>query len=485
MNYFAPARLVLSVTLLAQLLSFGLATAAPGRPNVLLILSDDQRPDTIHALGNANIETPHLDDLATTGTAFTRAVCANPICTPSRAEIMSGACSFHNGVLDFGQTIKPGMKLWAQAMSDGGYQTWYVGKWHNDGRPSGRGYRTAAGLFAGGGARWARDQTDWKGFPATGYQGWVFQSDSGQMFPEQSVGLTTRTSRQIADAAIGMLQSWTRQQPFFLHVNFTAPHDPLLLPPELATKYDPQQIPLPANFLPRHPFDHGNLHGRDEEVFSWPRTAEQVRGELACYYAVITQMDAEIGRILAMLDETGQAANTVVIFTSDHGLAIGSHGLRGKQNMYEHTIGVPLLMRGPGIAQGRRLATQVYLRDLYPTVMELAGLPIPSTVEGRSLLPLLAGGSKALYQEVFGYFRNFQRMVRTDRWKLIYYPQINRSQLFDLQLDPDERHDVSAEPGNCEVLSDLRNRLLANQKAHGDPLVAETPTKTPSPASKP
>ncbi len=479
----ARVLLVLLMALLHKGPAFGQADVVSLRPNVLFILSDDQRPDTIRALGNAIVETPHLDALVAAGTAFTRAVCPNPICTPSRAEIMSGACSFHNGVLDFGQKIKPELTLWAQALRNGGYHSWYVGKWHNDGRPTGRGYQATAGLFAGGGARWATDQTDWKGFPVTGYRGWVFQTDAGQVFPEQGVGLSTHTSRQIADAAIGLLRGWSKEQPFFLHVNFTSPHDPLLMPPELAGKYDPRKIPLPANFLASHPFDHGNLHGRDEEVFSWPRTPEEVRGELACYYAVITQMDAEIGRILAALEETGQTANTLVVFTSDHGVAIGSHGLRGKQNMYEHTIGVPLVMRGPGIPRGGRLAAQVYLRDLYPTVMELAGLPIPRTVEGRSLAPLLAGRSDSLYPEVFGYFRDFQRMVRTERWKLIHYPQISRWQLFDLQADPAEMRDLSADPAQAEVLVDLQSRLRLNQQAHGDPLAARTSPATPPPGT--
>ena len=222
------------------------------------------------------------------------------------------------------------------------------------------------------------------GRPVTGYRGWIFQDDQGNKFPEKGVGLTPNISQEFADAAIEFIRRKPKK-PFFLHVNFTAPHDPLFMPPGYERKYDSQKIPLPPNFLPEHPFDHGNFEGRDEKLLPWPRTPKDVREDLAVYYAVISHMDEHLGRILAALEETGLAQDTFVIFTSDHGLAMGSHGLRGKQNMYEHTVGVPLIFRGPGIPRGSRSEAQCYLRDLYPTVCDLAGIPVPPTVQGRSL----------------------------------------------------------------------------------------------------
>ena len=450
-----------------------LAAEPARRPNVLLILADDQRPDTIHALGNPIIDTPNLDKLAAGGVSFSRAVCAFPICTYSRAEIVCGVNSFRNKLVGKVAGPKPKLTLWAEAMRAAGYQTWYSGKWHLGGRPITRGYVESQGLFASGGQKFMKPAVDWKGFPVTGYSGWVFQNDAGQMFPELGVGLTTETSRRIADGAISLIRRRS-EQPFFLHVNFTSPHDPLLMPPELAGKYDPDKMPLPGNFLPQHPFDHGNFHGRDEEVFSFPRTEKQTRGELACYYALISQMDAEIGRILAALDETGQRENTIIIFTSDHGLAIGSHGLRGKQNMYEHTVNVPLLVSGPGIGRGRRSAAQLYLRDLYPTVCELTGVPIPSSVESRSMASVLRGDSEAGHDEVFCYFMDVQRMIRTDHWKLAHYPKIDRYQLFDLAADPLEMHDRAADPAHATKLAELQGRLRSAQQAAGDPLADAT-----------
>jgi len=451
----------------------GKATDPVQRPNVVFILSDDQRPDTVHALGNPHIRTPHLDRLAEGGAAFTRAVAPNPICTPSRAEILSGCTGFRNGVLDFGRRIDTALTLWPQAMRDAGYDTCYVGKWHNKGRPSDHGYAETVGLFTGGGGKWAKDQVDHHGRPVTGYRGWVFQTDDGRKFPERGVGLTPDISEAFADAAIEAIRR-QRDRPLFLHVNFTAPHDPLLMPTGYEGMYDPDAIPLPGNFRPEHPFDHGNLRGRDEELLPWPRTPKDVREDLAVYYAVISHMDAQIGRIVAALDAAGMRRNTLLIFTSDQGLAIGSHGLRGKQNMYDHTVGVPLILNGPGVPRGRRFDAQVYLRDLYPTVCDLAGVPVPESVEATSFAPVLRGRKASIRAETFGYFRDVQRMIRTDRWKLIVYPTIDRRQLFDLAADPLETHDLSGDPGSAQVLADLERRLRAMQKRHGDPLCEHT-----------
>ena len=178
-------------------------------------------------------------------------------------------------------------------------------------------------------------------------------------------------------------------------------------------------------------------------------------------------MDEQVGRILDMLRATGREGNTVVIFTADHGLALGSHGLMGKQNMYDHTIGVPLVLAGPGIPRDGRFAAQTYLRDLYPTVCDLAGIPIPATVEGRSLVPALTGRVAQIHPEIYAYWHRpdhpgelpIQRMVRNDRWKLIHYAHLNRHQLFDLENDPDELQDLSADPRHRSVLAGLQRQL--------------------------
>ncbi|MCA9063434.1 MAG: sulfatase-like hydrolase/transferase [Planctomycetaceae bacterium] len=437
------------------------APAADRRPNIVLLVADDQRPDTIAALGNPVIQTPSLDRLVQQGTVVKGATCANPICTPSRAEILTGCSGFRMGVLDFGGTIDRSVPSMARWLQTAGYSTWYVGKWHNSGRPTDHGYQASRGLFGSGGGKYAIPQTDYANREVTGYRGWIFQDDERNLFPEQGVGLTPNISSAFADAAISVISEQAgADRPFFLHVNFTAPHDPLMLPPGWEMTYTPEMVQLPPNFLPEHPFDHGNLKGRDELLFQWPRTHEETRRELAAYYAVISHLDQQIGRILDSLEQTQSDQNTIVVFTSDHGLAIGSHGLRGKQNMYEHTIGVPLILRGPGIRPHLQLDADCYLRDLFPTLCELAGVTSPeSQIDGRSLVPVLTGDAPRIHDFITGYFRDSQRMIRSDGWKYIRYPVAKREQLFNLQTDPYELSDLSSSADHASIRKRLSGRL--------------------------
>jgi len=443
-------------------------------PNILFLLADDMRPDGIAALGNPHIHTPHLDALAARGMTFTRATCSYPICVVSRAEMLSGRHGWENGVSGLnGGKLHEGQTLWPEALRDAGYETWHVGKWHVSGRPSQRGYTEVAGHFAGGGSRyWKEGQVDWKGFPITGYRGWIFQTDDGKtQFPEMGIGVTPDISALFAEAAISLIKRGS-DKPWFCHVNFTAPHDPLFVPTGMEGKYRAEDIPLPPDFLPEHPFDHGNFRGRDEELLAWPRTEEAVRDLLRVYYSVIEDMDLQIGRIIAALEESGQRESTLICFSSDNGMACGSHGLRGKQNQYEHSINVPFLVAGPGIRPGTKSAAQIYLRDLYPTTCELAGIPIPESVTAKSFLPVLRGDTDVQHEDIFGYFTDTQRMIRTsDGWKLIHYPQIKKWQLFDLNEDPHELRNLVADGVGHSRFLPLRERLETWQQTAGDPLV--------------
>ncbi len=446
------------------------SAAASARPNIVLLFADDQRPDTIHALGNDLIATPNFDRLVAEGTAFSRATCAFPICLQSRIELMTGCTVFRGEKFSPRKPAESDVVPWATTLHNAGYRTWHVGKWHNAQKPQDWGYEETRGMYASGGSRTVDNPVDHYGRKVTGYTGFVFKNDDGTIDREKGVGLTPDISAHFADAAIEFIER-RPVEPFFLHVNFTASHDPLLWPTAYKNRYKAADMRLPANFLPEHPFDHGNFNGRDELLFAWPRTSEETREELACYYAVISHLDEQVGRILDALDRTGQADETIVIYTGDNGLAVGSHGLRGKQSMYEHTIGVPFILRGPGIAKSSRCDAQVYLRDLYPTTCEAAGVSVPSSVEGKSFWHVLRGEAKSIHPFTVGYFRDSQRMIRTDRWKLIEYPQVNRVQLFDLAADPDERNDLSGDPSQHTIVIDLRDKLHAWLAEHGDPLM--------------
>jgi arylsulfatase A-like enzyme len=440
--------------------------APPDKPNVVFLLADDQRPDTL-----TPVLMPNLVALAGRGAAFTRAVCPNPVCVPSRVEILTGCSSFRNGSTPrLGERPADGLTTWPSAMKAAGYRTATVGKWHVAGKPVDRGYDESPGLFTGGASDTPR-RRDLLDREITGYHGWVFQTEDGRKFPEHGIGLTERTDVRIADAAIEFLERRS-PQPFFLHVNFTSPHDPLMPPARLRSRFDPAAESLPGNYADRHPFDHGNAGGRDENLWPLPRVEKEVREDLALYHAAIAHLDEQVGRILTALRATGLEERTIVVFASDHGLAIGSHGLRGKQNMYEHTVGVPLILAGPGVPRGVRRSAQVYLREVYPTVCELARVPVPKSVESRSFARVVRGEAAEHHEAVFGYWLDAQRMIRTDRWKLIHYPRIGRTQLFDLIRDPLETDDLSDVAAHAPIRDGLRAKLTAWQKEVSDPLMS-------------
>jgi arylsulfatase A-like enzyme len=402
------------------------ASAAP-RPNILFILTDDQRADTLGALGNDHISTPRLDELVRSGTTFTRTYCMGSqqaaVCVPSRAMIYTGRTLFRvKDNLD-------GQSTWPEKFGQAGYRTFLTGKWHNQGPSALRSFKEAKAVFLGG-----------MGHPF---------SLPVQDFDGKGAFTAKRTEAkhsvvQFTDAAVEFLKRQKAGEPFLACVAYNLPHDPRVSLPEHLAPYDANPPPVPANYLPVHPFDNGWMTGRDEALAPWPRASELVQRHLAEYYGCVSLVDEQVGRLLDTLRERGLYDNTLIVFTSDHGLAIGSHGLMGKQNLYEHSMRAPLILCGPGVPKDKRSDAFSYLFDIFPTLGELVGVAAPEGNEGRSLVPFLRGTNAPVRPAIFTAFMDVQRAVREERWKVIIYPQINRTQLFDLQADPDELKDVAA-----------------------------------------
>lgn len=448
-------KILLTIALIGVAALVGLATIAQPRaakrPNILFLFSDDQRTDTIHAMGNPNITTPTLDRLVAEGTTFNHAYCMGAqqgaVCVPSRAMMMSGRTLFHISEKLEGQTT------WPQVFAAAGYSTFGVGKWHNTPPSFLKTFAEGKAIFFGGmNAPYTMPVQD-------------LDTDHNLTARRESGKHATEL---FADAAVEFIERQHGDKPFALYVAFTLPHDPRIAPTEYRAKYNPAKLPLPANFLPQHPFNNGELTVRDEQLAPWPRTPEVVREHLADYYACITHLDAQVGRILDALKRSGQYDNTIIVYAGDHGLAIGSHGLFGKQNLYEHSMGTPLILAGPGVPKHNRSDAFAYLLDLFPTLCDLAGLKTPDEVEGLSLVPVLRGKQNTRRQEIFTAYRNVQRAVRDRRWKLIVYPQINKRQLFDLRTDPAELHDLSANPKFAKELDRILILLKQKQAEAGD-----------------
>lgn len=439
------------------------AGAAERPPNILFLFSDDQRADTIAALGNTAIRTPSLDHLVHSGTTFTRAYCmgANQgaVCVPSRAMLMSGRTLFR-----VHEQLKE-QATWPEMFGKAGYATFMTGKWHNGPGSLLRSFQRGRNVFLGGmGDPYKLPVQDIsEGHELTG------KHASG----EHSVKL-------FADSAVEFLQTRkSAPEPFLCYVAFNAPHDPRVAPQEYRQRFDGKEPPAPRNFVPQHPFDNGAMVIRDEELAPWPRTPEIVRQHLADYYAYIEFMDAQIARILDALESTGQKDNTIIVFSSDHGLAIGSHGLFGKQNVYDHSMHAPLIICGPGIPAGKQTDALCYLLDIFPTLGDFTQVKAPDGSEGRTLRPVISGTSSVHRQALLTSYTKVQRAVRDERWKLIVYPQINRTQLFDLQNDPDEKQDLSLSSEHDGERKRLLKLLTSLQAEAGDAQNLETPNPLP------
>ncbi|HVV01570.1 MAG TPA: sulfatase-like hydrolase/transferase, partial [Verrucomicrobiae bacterium] len=281
----------------------------------------------------------------------------------------------------------------------------------------------------------------------------------GKLTPER-VG-EKFSSELFADAAIDFLKKQDGSKPFFAYVAFTAPHDPRMPPVPIREYYYQHKPPLPVNFAPQFPFDNGHiLNCRDEGLAAWPRTEPVIRDQLAEYYGMITHMDGQIGRILDTLKKTGLADNTIIIYSADNGLTLGSHGLMGKQNLFEESMRVPLIMAGPGIPVGKSTSALTYMLDVFPTVCDLTGVKAPGDLEGETLRPLWEGKKEKIRDSIFLPFLKVQRGVLDERWKLIAYPDAGVLQLFDLQKDPYELSNLVDKP----QFAGQKSRLLKLMK---------------------
>jgi arylsulfatase A-like enzyme len=449
--------------------------ASSGRPNFLFLIADDLTYRSIQSINNPEVHTPNLDRLAASGCTFTHAShqgsWSPAVCVPSRAMLNTGLSCFR------AQKQADDVPTWGQTLGRAGYDTYICGKWHLDPTMLQRSFRemgpVGPGMFdstAENGAAYNRPSpgNTWEPDDETLRGHWLHTD----LWKNETPGRIEHADSIYADHAAGYLKNELskRSNPFLMYVGFNSPHDPRQSPKEYLDLYPQEKIDIPPNYLPEHPFDQGDSRIRDEVLAPFPRTREAVQLHRREYYALITYLDAQIGRILDALEQSGRAANTFVILTADHGLAVGEHGLMGKQNMYDCSTRMPLLIAGPGVARGSRVDELVYQHSMFATTCELAGVPIPKSVEFPSLVPLLQGKKVLLHDAVFCYYLNYQRSVRTNRYKLIVYPQIRRVQLFDLMEDPWEIHDRADDPALAGVKQELVGRLNKYQAELGDSL---------------
>ena len=450
------------------LLFVACAADAAAAPNVVLIYTDDQRADTLSAYGNTEIRTPNLDRLAGEGFNFRRNYCMGAyngaVCVPSRAMLLTGRQLFN-----VSEKLNEDEPLMPRVFSDAGYDTFMTGKWHNGYGPDAvraitRAFDNGAAIYLGGMANHLQvplvDLVD--GSVENRRIGDGYSTD---LFEQAAIDFLN--SRAESDTA--------EQKPFFLYVATTAPHDPRQPPEGYGDRFADAPPSLPPNFLPQHEFDNGSLVLRDENLAAWPRDPDVVREQLGQYYAMIEHLDAAIGRIVETARRVG-GEDTIIVYAADHGLALGSHGLLGKQSVYEHSLRSPMIFAGPSVVSGETNEL-TYLYDIFPTLCSLCGVEAPNGVDGLSLAPLLEGESIAGRDAILLTHKANQKAIVEQDWKLIRYPKVDHTQLFHLASDAHETTNLADDPAHADRVRAMLARLQVLQAAVGDesPLTVESP----------
>jgi arylsulfatase A-like enzyme len=441
--------------------------------NILIIYSDDHSYHALGAAGNKEISTPNLDKLAKSGLMFTQAHVMGghqgAVCIPSRVMLLTGR--YVNRLPGDGSIIPDSIVSLPEVLRKQGYNTYHTGKWHSDKASHSRMFSTGGDIFFGG-----------MHFPKFGGQEHPTVSlyDSSGVYSESRKRVSDIYSTTLyADNAVRFLSSQTaKTNPFLCYVAFTSPHDPRTPPGKFSTMYNPKKITLPANFLIKHPFDNGDLNVRDEQLLPVPRDPEAIKKDIALYYGMVSEMDAQVGRILEALEKSGLKENTLIVFAGDNGLAVGQHGLLGKQNLYEHSIRVPMIISGPGVPANKKTEGFTYLSDITPTIMDYIQVQKPSSIEGRSLLPVIQDPSKKVRSSIYNVYGHWSRSIKTeDGFKMIVYnvDGTATTQLFDLKNDPLEINDLSKDLAFSEKILKMRSLLKQQMTNAFDDLDIDLP----------
>lgn len=465
-------------------------------PNVIFIFTDDQTFSSINALGNSEIHTPSLNRLVRQGTTFTHAYnmgsWSGAVCAASRAMLISGrplwkANKFRKNWLSQDSLSH----TWGKIMSAHGYDTYMTGKWHVDAKAE-KVFQNVKNVRPGmPNDNWnhALMVTKFDSLKRVGSRNYDAIMPFGYNRPKDLNDTLWKSddtsgggfwkggkhwSEVLANDAIEFIsQANDRSNPFFMYLAFNAPHDPRQAPKEFLDMYDVEKISLPKSFLPEYPFRNDIKNGnnlRDEALAPFPRTPHAIKTHLKEYYAIISHLDHQIGLILDAIENSNKKDNTYIIFTSDHGLAMGKHGLLGKQNLFDHSIRVPMIITGPDVLKNTKIQHEIYLQDAMATTLDIAGIDKPNYVWFNSFLDAAKGKETSSYDAIYGAYLDVQRMVRKDNFKLLVYPKINKVLLFDLLKDPEETQNLAQDSKHKMRIKELFDTLLELQKEMEDPL---------------
>jgi arylsulfatase A-like enzyme len=427
------------------------AVLAADRPNIIFLVTDDQRADAMGCAGNPVIHTPNMDKLAAEGTLFTNNFVTTSICCVSRASFFTGMYGRTHKVEDFRTPIPESVFAitYPMLLKNAGYRTAFIGKW---------------GV---GGPLPKKDFDFWDGFPG-----------QGKYFHEKD-GKTVHLTGMIGEKAVKFLRSCSPDQPFCLSVSFKAPHvldgapKPFQPDPAFDHLYQSVTVPVPETAHDRFFRALPAFIQKSEGRRRWKNrfaTPKLFQSRVKDYYRLISGVDHALGRILQALQQSKLDDNTVIIFTGDNGFFLGERGLAGKWLMYEESIRTPLIIRDPRLPASlrrQRIDKMVLNIDVAPTIIDLAGQPVPSPMQGRSLRPLMQQKpvkwrTEFFYEHLYRHGGKIPAIegVRTDRWKYTRYIDTDPlyEELFDLANDPLEKRNLATEPAHRDTLEKLRAR---------------------------
>ena len=458
-------------------------TKSKPKPNILVILADDLKFDTIGATSNGEVITPNIDKLAASGVRFDNAyIMGSPhaaVCAASRAMLMMGKHFFNLEESTYASWAVPREQKGQTAfisfpefLKQQGYVTFATGK-QNTGRfLTQRGIdKLSAGFFGG--------MSDHFNVPLIDYssdKGW------GKRYRKQGV----HSSELFADATVDFIKNYKQDEPFMAYLSFTAPHDPRTAPKHYHELYKHKDVSYPPNLMDKHPFPIADYHIRAEMLVGYPRNADIMDKEIRDYYAMVTAMDHQIGRVMEQLERSGLSENTIVIFSSDNGLALGQHGLVAKQTVYEHSVKIPLIVSGPNISKGDTTNAFAYLHDIFPTIVDIVGGDMPTSIDTKSLLPVLQNPKLNVRDSLFFTYnawrneslKNYEsgtpfgshRAIRRGDFKLIISNKdgITTEQLFNLKQDPWELNNLLSSGQRQATRDELFALLLEEMNLFND-----------------
>ena len=465
----------ISAQVLAGVASPAICAGKSSPPNVVFILTDDQRWDCLSCVGHSSLKTPNMDRVAREGTRFAHMFCTTSLCSPSRASMLSGLYPHAHGVVNNFTDYPAKVRSFPQQLQAAGYTTAYIGKWHMD------------------------ENND---SPRPGFNYWASHQGQGKYYDTsfningQRDVLKGYYTTRVTDLAVDWIKGRSQNQPFMLMLGHKAPHTPAVPEPKYAHLFDSVDVPYPASAftlddkpewirqrLATWHGIYGPLWGfREKFPDARPEAVKDFAAFVRSYLAVIQSVDDSLGRIFAVLEETGRLDNTLLIFASDNGFFLGEHGMMDKRTAHEESLRVPLLVRYPRLARPGAVVEQMVLNlDIAPSILDICGAsPLPN-IHGRSWKPLLTGDTRGWrtswfyeynYEKQFPYTPNV-RGLRTDEWKYIHYPHgdggtdRHKAELYNLKADPQELKNLIDDSAHSAKAAELKAELTRQMQETG------------------